>query len=112
MDKQKLVIYQLFPRLFGNKNTQAIPGGGRAQNGCGKFNDITSRALNEIKQLSVSHVWYTGVIEHAVLEGYPDDGIPDGNPLVIKGKAGSPYAVKDYYDVNDTRRRQSPKRLW
>ncbi len=100
MDKQKLVIYQLLPRLFGNKNTKLQYNGSRTENGSGKFNDITSVALNAIKELSVSHVWYTGVIEHAVVEGYPDNNIPNGNPLVIKGKAGSPYAIKDYYDVN------------
>ena len=100
MNIHKPVIYQLFPRLFGNKNTAPVINGSRNKNGCGKFNDITNKALQEIKKLSITHVWYTGIIEHAIVEAYPEAGIPHGNPLVIKGKAGSPYAIKDYYDVN------------
>lgn len=96
----KPIIYQLFPRLFGNKNTKLTINGSRSENGTGKFNDISTKALQEIKNLGITHVWYTGIIEHAIVEGYPDHEIPNGNPLVIKGKAGSPYAIKDYYDVN------------
>ncbi len=96
----KPIIYQLFPRLFGNKNTKLVINGSRSKNGTGKFNDISNKALQEIKKLGITHVWYTGIIEHAIVEGYPDAGIPHGNPLVIKGKAGSPYAIRDYYDVN------------
>ncbi|MBK3515746.1 alpha-amylase family glycosyl hydrolase [Carboxylicivirga marina] len=100
MANQKVIIYQLFPRLFGNKNTQPNVNGSREENGCGKFQDVNDRALLEIKKMGITHIWYTGVIEHAVVEGYPNEGIEHGNPLVIKGKAGSPYAIKDYYDVN------------
>lgn len=100
MTVSKPIIYQLFPRLFGNQNTKLIVNGSRSENGCGKFNDISNKALQEIKNLGITHVWYTGIIEHAIVEGYPKHGITDGNPLVIKGKAGSPYAIKDYYDVN------------
>ncbi len=96
----KPIIYQLFPRLFGNKNTKLIVNGSRCENGTGKFNDISHKALQEIKKLGITHIWYTGIIEHAIAEGYPNAGIPNGNPLVIKGKAGSPYAILDYYDVN------------
>jgi len=64
------------------------------------MNDISAQALSEIRKLGITHVWYTGIIEHALVEGYPDFNIPHGNPRVIKGKAGSPYAIKDYYDVN------------
>lgn len=100
MKKEKIIIYQLLPRLFGNKNSQPIFNGSRDENGCGKFNDITNLALSEIKKLGVNHIWYTGIIEHAIVEAYPKNNIPNGNPLVIKGKAGSPYAIIDYYDVN------------
>ncbi|TRX62511.1 alpha-amylase family glycosyl hydrolase [Carboxylicivirga sp. M1479] len=100
METQKLVIYQLFPRLFGNKSTNLIVNGGRDENGCGKLNDINDIALSELKKMGVTHVWLTGVIEHAIVKGYPANGIEDGNPLLIKGNAGSPYAIKDYYDVN------------
>ncbi|PKQ61226.1 alpha-amylase [Labilibaculum filiforme] len=100
MSTKKPIIYQLFPRLFGNKNTKAVFNGSRSENGTGKFNDISNIALQEIKKLGITHIWYTGIIEHAIVEGYPDAGISHGNPLVIKGKAGSPYAIKDYYDVN------------
>ncbi len=95
----KLVVYQIFTRLFGNQQTTNKRWGSLAENGVGKFNDITDKALQAIKKLGVSHVWYTGVIEHATMTGYSSLGIPPDNPLVVKGRAGSPYAIKDYYDV-------------
>ena len=95
----KLVIYQLMTRLFGNKVALNKPYGTITENGCGKFNDITDKALDEIKKLGVSHVWYTGVIEHASMTDYASQGIPADDADVVKGRAGSPYAIKDYYDV-------------
>lgn len=100
MHNTRPYIYQIFTRLFGNKQEEITFNGSREENGTGKFNDITKKALEEIKKLGITHVWYTGVIEHALVQGYPEHGITDGNPMVIKGKAGSPYAIKDYYDVN------------
>jgi glycosidase len=96
----KVVIYQMMTRLFGNKLTTNKPSGSREENGVGKFNDITTRALEGIKELGVTHVWYTGVIEHALQTDYTSAGIPLDDPDVVKGRAGSPYAIKDYYDVN------------
>ena len=95
----KLVIYQLMTRLFGNKVALNKPYGTIGENGCGKFNDINDKALDEIKKLGVSHVWYTGVIEHATMTDYTTQGIPADDADVVKGRAGSPYAIKDYYDV-------------
>ncbi|GAB3181685.1 alpha-amylase family protein [Telluribacter humicola] len=99
-DHDKLVIYQIFTRLFGNLNTTNKFNGTRDENGVGKFNDITNAVLNELKTFGVTHVWYTGVIEHATMTDYTDYGIQQDHPLIVKGIAGSPYAVKDYYDVN------------
>ena len=96
----KLVIYQLMTRLFGNKVALNKPYGTISENGCGKFNDVTDKALDEIKKLGVSHVWYTGVIEHATLTDYSAQGIPPDDADVVKGRAGSPYAIRDYYDVD------------
>ena len=96
----KIVLYQLLPRLFGNKKTTNTPYGTLQENGVGKFNDITNVALKSIRDLGVSHVWFTGVIEHAVLTDYSSYGIPLDDADVVKGRAGSPYAIKDYYDVN------------
>lgn len=96
----KVIIYQLFPRLFGNKNTTNKPYGTKDENGVGKFNDISDAALSEIRRMGVSHVWYTGVIEHALLTDYSASGIPPDDADVVKGRAGSPYAIKDYYDVD------------
>jgi glycosidase len=93
----KLLIYQLLPRLFGNKVALNKTYGTIQENGCGKFNDINDVALTQIKDMGFSHVWYTGVLEHATMTGYP--GIPADDADVVKGRAGSPYAVKDYYDV-------------
>jgi glycosidase len=99
-NKDKLVIYQIFTRLFGNTNTTNSFYGTRDENGVGKFNDITVRALDALKEFGISHVWYTGVIEHATLTDYSAYGIRPDNPLVVKGRAGSPYAIKDYYDID------------
>jgi glycosidase len=96
----KLVIYQLMTRLFGNKVALNKPYGTITENGCGKFNDITDTALDEIKKLGVSHVWYTGVIEHATMTDYSTAGMPADDADVVKGRAGSPYAIRDYYDVD------------
>jgi glycosidase len=96
----KIVIYQMLPRLFGNKNDTNTPYGTRDENGVGKFNDITAKALSAIREMGVSHVWYTGVIEHALLTDYTSYGIPLDDADVVKGRAGSPYAIKDYYDVD------------
>ena len=100
MATHKLVIYQLFTRWFGNTNSTNKFYGTRDENGVGKFNDITDKALLELKKFGISHVWYTGVLEHATLTDYSDFGIQPDHPLIVKGIAGSPYAVKDYYDVD------------
>jgi len=96
----KLSIYQVFPRLFGNTNTTNKHNGTIDENGCGKFNSFTSKALQEIKSLGITHVWYTGIIEHATQTDYSAFGIRKDHPGVVKGKAGSAYAIKDYYDVD------------
>ncbi|EHQ28606.1 alpha-amylase family protein [Mucilaginibacter paludis] len=95
----KLIIYQLLPRLFGNTNTTNKNYGSVEENGVGKLNDINDTALREIKSMGFTHVWYTGVIEHATMTDYTQYGIPNDDPDVVKGRAGSPYAIKDYYDV-------------
>ena len=96
----KIVIYQIFTRLFGNRNETCKPGGTIADNGCGKMNDITSSALRRIKALGATHVWFTGVIRHATTTDYTAYGIPRQHPAVVKGRAGSPYAITDYYDID------------
>lgn len=97
---KKIVVYQVFTRLFGNKNTTNKPWGTIEENGVGKFNDFTDKALNEIKDLGVTYVWYTGVPHHALIRDYSSIGVSNDDPEVVKGRAGSPYAVKDYYNVN------------
>ncbi|MDI5887804.1 alpha-amylase family protein [Flavobacterium yafengii] len=100
VSNKKEVVYQVFTRLFGNKNTTNKPWGTIEENGVGKFNDFTDTALREIKDLGVTYVWYTGVPHHALIRNYSDIGISNDDPEVVKGRAGSPYAVKDYYNVN------------
>jgi glycosidase len=96
----KTVVYQVFTRLFGNTNTTNKPWGSIEENGVGKFIDFTDKALEEIKALGVTHIWYTGVPHHALIRDYTAYGISNDDPDVVKGRAGSPYAVKDYYNVN------------
>ncbi len=98
--EKKKVVYQVFTRLFGNTNTTNKPWGTIEENGVGKFNDFTDKALQEIKNLGVTHIWYTGVPHHALVRDYTNIGISNDDPEVVKGRAGSPYAVKDYYNVN------------
>jgi glycosidase len=100
MPTNKLIIYQLLPRLFGNTNTTNKFYGSVEENGTGKFNDITDKALSEIANMGITHIFYTGVIEHASMTDYSQFGIKTDDPDVVKGRAGSPYAIKDYYDVD------------
>ncbi|KRS21688.1 alpha-amylase [Alishewanella sp. WH16-1] len=96
----KPVVYQVFTRLFGNTNTTNKPWGTLEENGVGKFSDFNDAALKGIKALGTTHIWYTGVPHHAVIRDYTAYGISNDDPDVVKGRAGSPYAVKDYYSVN------------
>jgi len=98
--EHKIVVYQVFTRLFGNTNTTNKPWGSLEENGVGKFNDFTDEALEAIKDLGISHIWYTGVLHHAMVTDYSAYGLPGDDPDVVKGRAGSPYSVKDYYNVN------------
>lgn len=107
----KPVIYQLLPRLFTNYTPNPVPGGTIEQNGSGKLNDINPTILRHIRQLGATHVWYTGVIEHSHTPDYTAFGIPRHNPHVIKGKAGSPYAITDYYDIDPDLAVKVPERV-
>jgi len=111
LTEKKIVVYQVFTRLFGNQNTTNKPWGTLEENGVGKFNDFTDKALKEIKDLGVTHVWYTGVPHHALVNDYTKYGISNDDPDVVKGRAGSPYAVKDYYNVNPDLAVDPAKRL-
>ena len=99
----KPIIYQLFPRLFGNYNETRKHNGTKEENGCGRFVDINERALKSIADLGATHVWYTGVIRHATA-AY-------NHPAITKGKAGSPYAITDYYDVDPDLAKNEAKRM-
>ena len=97
---EKVIIYQIFTRLFGNRNVTRKVDGTIAENGCGKLADFTPKVLKDIAAMGVTHVWYTGIIRHATKTDYSKYGIPRQHPAVVKGKAGSPYAITDYYDVD------------
>ncbi len=101
----------MLPRLFANMTEKCVPDGDITQNGCGKLNDITETVLAGIRDLGVTHVWYTGVIEHAHATDYSAFGIKPDNPYVVKGKAGSPYAIKDYYDIDPDLASSVPDRM-
>ena len=100
MSKDKIIIYQVLPRLFGNKNAARKHNGSISENGSGKFNQFTNRALGDIKDMGYTHIWYTGILAHASKTDYTEYGIPEQHPEIIKGNAGSPYAIRDYYDVD------------
>ena len=100
MNREKIIVYQIFTRVFGNRNQTNKSNGSLAENGSTKLNDIDEKVLRQIKEMGVTHVWYTGIIRHATTTDYSAYGIPQQNPEVVKGKAGSPYAITDYYDVD------------
>ena len=93
-------IYQLFVRTFGNKNKDVVFDGDKSQNKCGTFADINDKALDALMALGITHIWLTGVIRHSSMTAYPELGIKSSNPLITKGKAGSPYSIMDYYDID------------
>ena len=107
----KPVIYQLLPRLFTNTCETCQHNGDIEQNGVGKLNDITPQVLKSIKDLGITHIWYTGLIEHAHATDYSAYGIIKDNPHVVKGKAGSPYAISDYYDIDPDIAENVPDRI-
>lgn len=107
----KMVVYQMMTRLFSNTNSTNKFYGSVEENGVGKMDNINEAALKGIKQLGVTHVWYTGIIEHALLTDYSKYGIALDDADVVKGKAGSPYAIKDYYDVDPDLAVSVPNRM-
>ena len=108
----KPIIYQIFTRLYGNnKHTTNLPNGSIEQNGCAKINDITSAQLKRIASYGFTHVWFTGLIEHATQTDYSQYGIATDHPAVVKGRAGSPYAIKDYYDIDPDLATDVPNRM-
>ena len=98
--KEKVVIYQVLPRLFRNANITRKENGTIDENGCGKLNNFNDAVLARIHDMGFTHIWYTGVIRHATQTDYSSFGIPVQHAEVVKGKAGSPYAITDYYDVD------------
>ena len=100
MNRQKIIIYQIFTRLFGNSSDTCKENGTIAENGCGKMKFFDSTVLSEIKAMGITHIWYTGIIRHATTTDYSAYGIPRQHPAIVKGNAGSPYAITDYYDID------------
>ncbi len=105
------VIYQLLPRLFSNTNSNNKKFGTLSENGCGKLNHITSRVLRQIRKQGITHIWFTGLLEHASSNAYHQFGIEGDNPEVVKGIAGSPYAIRDYYDIDPDLAENIPSRM-
>lgn len=106
-----MTIYQIFTRLYGNPASANVPNGSIVQNGCAKMNGFTDKVLRRIANDGYTHVWYTGLIEHATQTDYSAYGIAKDHPVVVKGKAGSPYAIKDYYDIDPDLAVDVPKRM-
>lgn len=111
MSTEKPIIYQLLPRLFSNSCESPVVGGTIEQNGSGKLKDISDAVLQSIRDLGATHVWYTGVIEHGHDADYTRYGIARHNPHVVKGRAGSPYAITDYYDIDPDLAVDVPNRM-
>lgn len=108
---KKLLIYQIFTRLYGNTNTTNKNSGTYEQNGSAKLNNFTTSQLQRIADFGFTHVWFTGLIEHAIQTDYSNFGINPNHPAIVKGKAGSPYAIKDYYDIDPDLAEDVPNRM-
>ena len=104
-------IYQIFTRLYGNPCSRNVPGGTLAENGTAKFSTFTLQVLHRIREFGFSHVWFTGILEHATQTDYTSLGIAADHPWVVKGQAGSPYAIKDYFDVDPDLADDVPRRM-
>ena len=108
---QRIMIYQVLPRLYGNTCQNNVPGGTLDENGVGKMADFTPTRLKRLRDFGYTHVWYTGLLEHATQTDYSQYGIRRDNAAVVKGRAGSPYAVKDYYDIDPDLAKDPAKRM-
>lgn len=108
---EKLIIYQAFPRIFTNTNDSCVPSGTYEQNGSGKLRDLTLKLLRSLKDMGINTIWLTGIIEMATKTAFDDGRIPADNPNVVKGEAGSPYAIKDYYDVAPSLATETGRRM-
>lgn len=106
-----MTIYQIFTRLYGNPESANVPHGTIEQNGCAKMNGFTDKVLRRIASDGYTHVWYTGLIEHATQTNYSQYDINPDHPAVVKGRAGSPYAIKDYYDIDPDLAVKVPRRM-
>lgn len=105
-------IYQIFTRLYGAcQPAKNLPNGTIADNGVAKFNEFTADTLQRIKDYGFTHVWFTGVLEHATQTNYTRYGIPLDHPWIVKGRAGSSYAIKDYFDVDPDLAEDVPNRM-
>jgi len=109
--KEKFIIYQVLPRLFGNTNPNCVPNSSLYTNGSGKFSTFDEKILKSIRELGCTHIWLTGIIEHATKTDYSKYNILKDNNQIVKGEAGSPYAIKDYYDVDPDLADSVPDRL-
>ena len=107
----KPLIYQIFTRLYTNQNASNVPSGTLEENGCSKLNDFTAAQLKRIADFGFTHVWFTGLLEHATQTSYEAYGIRPDHPAVVKGRAGSPYAIKDYYDIDPDLATDVPNRM-
>ncbi|HEX8279905.1 MAG TPA: alpha-amylase family glycosyl hydrolase [Chthoniobacterales bacterium] len=99
LPQERIRIYQLFVRLFSNTNETRKQNGTLAENGVGKFSGINDAALTSLREMGFSHIWLTGVVQQATGTDYSSIGQPADDPDLLKGIAGSPYAIKDYFDV-------------
>lgn len=100
MKTDKLVVYQMMFHLWGNQQAEVKRNGSAAENGVTKFKDVSLKGLKALKKKGYSHLYTTGILEHATMEDFSSHGSPLDHPQVVKGRAGSPFAIKDYYDVN------------
>ena len=111
MKHYRPVIYQLLPRVFSNTKTDGLKFGTIHENGCGKLNHINNYVIHQIRKQGFTHIWFTGIIEHATCTDYAKWDIPASNPRVVKGRAGSPYAIRDYYDIDPDLAENVPSRM-
>ncbi len=93
------ILYQLVVRHFGNHDGANVTDGTLEENGVGTFADIDDRALSRLGDMGITHVYLTGVLRQATRTDWSEIGLPPDDPDILKGRAGSFFAVRDYFDV-------------
>jgi hypothetical protein len=104
-----LVIYQLMVRTFGNTNETRKTTERSPKTAAEPSTTSSPPRSRRSNPWASPMLWLTGVLEQASGTAYPTR--PADPPDILKGIAGSPYAIRDYFDVCPDYAQDPDKRL-